>query len=308
MAIFIDPPLWPAHGTMFSHLISDTSLDELHAFARAAGISERAFDGDHYDVPLHCYSELVKLGAQEVSSATLVRLLVASGQRIPATRRPSKVAKVLARRFDRLFPERSKEDKTPLLQDLLLRWAEPHRHYHDRSHLLAVLNAIDLLERSGESLGQFPRAVRMAAWFHDAVYRANASLLPGQEEEDSAVLAEEMLSDFGLPDLEIAETSRLIRLSAAHDPDSADEAGMVFSDADLEVLGRTGPDYQRYVAAVQQEFAHVPAAAFALGRVEVLRALLKLEPLYRTRTGRDRWEAQARRNLAAELHYREQED
>ena len=50
MAIYLDPPLWPAHGTHFSHLISDTSLAELHAFATAAGIADRAFDGDHYDV------------------------------------------------------------------------------------------------------------------------------------------------------------------------------------------------------------------------------------------------------------------
>ena len=30
MAILIDPPRWPAHGRLWSHLISDASLDELH--------------------------------------------------------------------------------------------------------------------------------------------------------------------------------------------------------------------------------------------------------------------------------------
>ena len=55
MSIYIDPPTWPAHGTVFSHLISDVSLAELHEFAAAAGISERAFDRDHYDVPAHQY-------------------------------------------------------------------------------------------------------------------------------------------------------------------------------------------------------------------------------------------------------------
>ena len=47
MTVLIDPPAWPAHGTVFSHLVSDASLEELHAFARAAGLSERAFDRDH---------------------------------------------------------------------------------------------------------------------------------------------------------------------------------------------------------------------------------------------------------------------
>ena len=39
MTVLIDPPAWPAHGTVFSHLVSDASLEELHAFARAAGLS-----------------------------------------------------------------------------------------------------------------------------------------------------------------------------------------------------------------------------------------------------------------------------
>lgn len=301
MAIFIDPPLWPAHGTVFSHLISDTSLDELHAFAKAAGISERAFDADHYDVPVHRYDELVRRGAQEVSSSTLVRILVACGQRIPAAQRPDRAARVLARRFERLFPDRSAAERAPLLEDLLVRWAEPHRHYHDRSHLLAVLNSVDLLERSGESLGQYPRSVRLAAWFHDAVYRADPSRPAGQDEADSALLAEQLLADFGLPDPEIAETSRLVRLTARHQPDPDDEAGLVFCDADLEVLGRTDAAYLRYVAAVRREFAHVPDGAFDAGRAAVLRALLEFDPLYRTGTARDRWEAQARRNLLREL-------
>lgn len=73
MSIYIDPPTWPAHGTVFSHLISDASLAELHEFAAAAGISERAFDRDHYDVPAHLYDELVRAGAVELSGAELTR-------------------------------------------------------------------------------------------------------------------------------------------------------------------------------------------------------------------------------------------
>ena len=69
MSIYIDPPTWPAHGTVFSHLISDVSLAELHEFAAAAGISVRAFDRDHYDVPAHLYDELVRAGAVELSGA-----------------------------------------------------------------------------------------------------------------------------------------------------------------------------------------------------------------------------------------------
>ena len=51
MTVLIDPPAWPAHGMLWSHLVSDASLDELHAFAAANGIAAARFDLDHYDVP-----------------------------------------------------------------------------------------------------------------------------------------------------------------------------------------------------------------------------------------------------------------
>jgi hypothetical protein len=80
--ILIDEPVWPAHGTVWSHLVSDSSFDELHAFARAAGIPERGFDNDHYDVPERRYDELVELGAVPVTGRELLRRLQASGLRV----------------------------------------------------------------------------------------------------------------------------------------------------------------------------------------------------------------------------------
>jgi hypothetical protein len=81
MTVLLDRPAWPAHGTLWSHLVSDASLEELHAFARAAGIPERGFDRDHYDVPAARYDELVALGAVPVSNRDLVRRLQAAGPR-----------------------------------------------------------------------------------------------------------------------------------------------------------------------------------------------------------------------------------
>jgi hypothetical protein len=82
MTVLLDRPAWPAHGTLWSHLVSDASLAELHAFARAAGIPERGFDLDHYDVPAARYDELVARGAVPVSNRDLVRRLQASGLRV----------------------------------------------------------------------------------------------------------------------------------------------------------------------------------------------------------------------------------
>ena len=82
MAILVDDPLWPNHGTLWAHLISDASLDELHAFARAAGIPERGFDHDHYDYPEERYDALVAQGAVPVSGKELVARLSAAGLRV----------------------------------------------------------------------------------------------------------------------------------------------------------------------------------------------------------------------------------
>lgn len=84
MAILVDDPVWPAHGRLWAHLISDHSLEELHTFARANGISPRAFDRDHYDVPEELLPRLIAAGAQRVPGKQLVRRLIASGLRVPA--------------------------------------------------------------------------------------------------------------------------------------------------------------------------------------------------------------------------------
>ncbi len=87
MAILIDPPLWPRHERLWGHLVSDASLEELHAFARTMGIPERGFDLDHYDVPEDMHTRLIEAGALLVDGRELVRRLRASGLRVTAAAR-----------------------------------------------------------------------------------------------------------------------------------------------------------------------------------------------------------------------------
>ncbi|HET7304779.1 MAG TPA: DUF4031 domain-containing protein [Segeticoccus sp.] len=83
MTVWVDPPRWPAHGRLWSHLISDTSYGELHTFAHGAGIPRRGFEGDHYDIPQERYAEVVAAGAHETEGTTLARILRDSGLRVP---------------------------------------------------------------------------------------------------------------------------------------------------------------------------------------------------------------------------------
>ena len=79
--IFIDRPTWPGRGRLWSHLISDVSFVELHAFAELLGAPRRGFDGDHYDVPSEWYDQVIAAGAEPVTSRELVRRLHAAGLR-----------------------------------------------------------------------------------------------------------------------------------------------------------------------------------------------------------------------------------
>ncbi|MHC0429673.1 HD domain-containing protein [Streptomyces sp. O3] len=176
---------------------------------------------------------------------------------------------------------------------LLARWAEPQRHYHSTEHLAAVLDRVDELADHAPD----PELVRLAAWFHDAVYRPDRS----ENEERSAQLAERALAEAGLAESQTAEVARLVRLTLTHDPAEGDRNGEVLCDADLAILAAPPEAYAAYAAAVRTEYAFVPDPDFRTGRARILRQLLALPRLFRTPYGSEHWEDQARHNLGTEL-------
>lgn len=184
-------------------------------------------------------------------------------------------------------------DPVPYADNLLARWQEPQRRYHTLAHLVAVLDHVDTLQEYAAD----PDAVRLAAWFHDAVYLPDRS----ENEERSARLAERALPEAGVPDATAAEVARLVRLTVTHDPADDDRDGQVLCDADLAILASPPTAYAAYTAAVREEYHFVPNDAFRAGRADVLRQLLALPRLFRTPYGQEKWEATARYNLSAEL-------
>jgi predicted metal-dependent HD superfamily phosphohydrolase len=178
-------------------------------------------------------------------------------------------------------------------QDLLDRWSQPHRRYHTVGHLGAVLDVVD--GHAGHAAD--PDAVRLAAWFHDAVYEPAGT----GNEEASADLAARVLPGLGLPAARVAEVVRLVRLTTGHDPAPGDRDGELLCDADLSVLAGDPAAYAAYALAVRHEYGFVPDEAFRAGRAAVLRHLLALPRLYRVPELAAAWEPAARANLAAEL-------
>src|SRR5512133_2804597 len=192
----------------------------------------------------------------------------------------------------------AKDDVAGVGASLLARWSEPHRRYHDLRHLDEVLRHVDDLAVHATE----PDAVRLAAWYHDAIYDPT-----GRDNEGrSAGLARSDLTKLKLDAALVDEVVRLVLLTATHDAGDADSDGAVLCDADLAVLASDPSRYSDYAAGVRTEYDHVDDAAYAKGRTQVMRALLDRPHLYATSTGRRDWEQTARRNVEMELRFLEQ--
>lgn len=176
-------------------------------------------------------------------------------------------------------------------RDLAASYSAPGRFYHNLDHIRHVLAVID----GAQDLAAALPAVRLAAWLHDVVYDPHAA----DNEAQSAAYAGRVLAALDLPREFIAQVQALILATQDHQAEDADSALLL--DADLSTLGGEYPQYCAYAQAIRQEYAWVPEAAFRAGRVRLLEGFLRRARIYHTERLFAALEAQARRNLAAEL-------
>lgn len=175
-----------------------------------------------------------------------------------------------------------------VVDELLERWAEPHRHYHSTSHLLAGLEAL-------EQLGGAP-AERVAFWFHDAVHSNSTPA----DETASAELAGALLEGH-LPPAEVAEVRRLVMLTTHHQPDPGDLPGARLCDADLSGMGSPWDGYLANIEGIRAELPGLDDEQWRQGRSRFLEGFLAHERLFHTARGRELWEPRARTNMEREL-------
>ncbi|TYL45006.1 hypothetical protein FXB39_20435 [Nocardioides sp. BGMRC 2183] len=180
-----------------------------------------------------------------------------------------------------------------LRTELLAAYDAPTRGYHDRRHLVAVLTRLDRLAAAGVTFDELP--VRLAAWFHDAVYDGERDA-----EERSATWAEIALP--GVVDAAtVAEVARLVRLTETHSPEAGDRNGCALCDADLGILAEDPADYDSYAADVREDYRHLSDETFRSGRTAKLEELLDRDELFHTGPAREAWTDVARSNLRREL-------
>jgi predicted metal-dependent HD superfamily phosphohydrolase len=182
--------------------------------------------------------------------------------------------------------------------DLLRRWSEPHRGYHDLRHLDEVVAAAAELREDALRSDEEWAEVAFAAWFHDAVYDVTS---PAGNERLSADLARAALSANRVEATTVDSVTALVESSADHDVTQSAGPLAVLHDADLWILSAPEDRFDEYCADVRREYASVPDDAYAKGRSAILAPFLDRGWVYRTARARRDWELPARTNLSREL-------
>lgn len=179
-----------------------------------------------------------------------------------------------------------------IIDRVLMRYQSQERAYHNTKHLV---NMCDVLTGFGPPT-KHPQ-LYLAVLYHDAIYDSRAK----DNEEASAMLAEQDLSAIGFDASYIDRVKSLIMTTREHVPAPDDEEAAWLVDADLAVLAASPQDYLLYAQAIRAEYAWVPEPDYRKGRAGVLKRFLARSPLFWVPEHRATWEERARQNLAREL-------
>lgn len=181
----------------------------------------------------------------------------------------------------------------PGLHDqLIAAYQEPQRHYHSLQHLSECLAHFAAVR--GQA--QHPGEVALALWFHDAVYDVKGSA----NERQSADWAVRELQAAGAGAAVLGRVERLIMATqhGAAEPDAGEPDQQLLVDIDLSILGAAPERFAEYDRQVRAEYAWVPGIVYRMKRKAVLKSFLARPHIYGTAHFQQRYEAQARRNLA----------
>jgi predicted metal-dependent HD superfamily phosphohydrolase len=175
-----------------------------------------------------------------------------------------------------------------LYDEILGRYAEPHRHYHTAQHLGECFAQLEL----ARGLAAHPAEVELALWFHDAIYDTRRP----DNELRSADWARECALAANVPDAAAARVHALI-MATRHEavPRGRDEEVLI--DVDLSILGAAPERFDEYERQVREEYAWVPAFVFRRTRKGILEQFLARPAIFSTRPFHERLEASARTNL-----------
>lgn len=196
---------------------------------------------------------------------------------------------------------------------LLPHYQEPHRHYHDLTHIESCFIWFDRVKDELDD----PLAVALAIWFHDVIYDVRRR----DNEVKSAHYAVTALTNFVASTALVQKVYELVlltqhpskpreiiksmssRLFARHQSDvlASIHDQTLFLDIDLTILGQNNAIYKGYESAIRSEYQHVPVFWYKLARKRLLKRFLRQPSIYHSDYFKERFESQARVNIQSVL-------
>ena len=182
----------------------------------------------------------------------------------------------------------AKSDADCIYANLVKRYSESHRFYHNLKHIENCLTQIDML--SGNEIDHI--ALEFALWFHDIVYNPKAN----DNEENSALVAKSVCEEAELPESFSRNVQRLILLTK-HICKPIDYMQKVIIDVDLSILGSDAQTYNIFEMNIRKEYSHVNHRAFLAGRSNLLNGFINRDRIFYTDFFYSKYESSARSNL-----------
>ncbi len=184
----------------------------------------------------------------------------------------------------------SKKVLVPIFDEIIQKYSEKNRHYHNLTHISEMLN---LAQQFENQLLQFD-AVCFSIWFHDIIYQATQK----DNETKSAIFAQQKMRQMQIPENVVSKVYFYILTTKTHQIHSEETDLTYFLDFDLAILGASPEKYAKYCHAIRQEYEYVPLFIYRKARKKILQNFLNRPKIYHQLTD---LEEIARQNIQREL-------
>lgn len=179
-----------------------------------------------------------------------------------------------------------------LWNEIETRYSEKGRHYHNLLHLENMFRELETVKNN---ISDFT-AISFSVFYHDVIYDASSK----SNEEKSAAQAEKRLGELHLDKDRISLISAQILATKSHQRSDDGDTNYLL-DADLSVLGKDFKTYLEYTQNIRKEYSIYPDFLYKPGRRKVLKHFLELESIFKTEYFKQKYEVQAKENIATEL-------
>jgi predicted metal-dependent HD superfamily phosphohydrolase len=174
------------------------------------------------------------------------------------------------------------------------KYSLPRRDYHSLcGHVRRCVELFDCVRH----LAIDPIAVEASLWTHDAHHDPNAS----DNEEQSSLWMRCFFERFGVRDKALLDRIADLIAATVHAEAPIGNDCALVADIDLSILGTSRKEFDRYEADIRNEYAHVPWAAFAEKRANILQTFLARPTIYHHPAFVVKYERRARKNLSRSI-------